>query len=372
VAWLTFLLVLVSMAVSLPVTALAMMAGRRLGATDTEGVPGQVKDERRAVPNTGGIGIFAGMAVPMAVGLLALAVFDDATLARLVPGAGDYLEGARSVSSAAWTVLAAVFALHIVGVIDDRRPMGPWVKLVAMTAAATGVVLVTPGTGLLTLLDAYVGGPWLSTLLAILWIIVITNAMNFLDNMDGLAGGVGLIAAGLFLIAAMIQGQWFVAATLAMLVGALGGFLPFNVPPARVFMGDGGSLVVGFMLGFLTVRTTYYSTNAGAPYAVFMPVITLAVPLYDFVTVVILRLSQRRSPLVGDLQHVSHRLVQRGMSKRRAVFLLWVCAATLGASAIWLGKLEPWQAALVGAQAVLTLGLVALLEFTLPARRGRR
>lgn len=368
-AWLTFLLVLVSMAVSLPATALAMMAGRRLGATDTQGVAGQIKEERRPVPNTGGIGVFAGLAVPMGAGLLALALFDDATLVRLAPETAGYLEGARSVAPAAWTVLAAALALHIVGLIDDRRPMGPWVKLVVMTGAATGVVLVTPGTGLLTLLDGYVGGPWLSMLLAILWIIVITNAMNFLDNMDGLAGGVGLIAAGLFLIAAMIQGQWFVAATLAMVVGAVAGFLPFNVPPARVFMGDSGSLVLGFMLGFLTVRTTYYSTDAGTPYAVFMPVITLAVPLYDFVTVVILRLSQKRSPFVGDLQHVSHRLVQRGLSKRRAVFFLWICAATLGASAIWLGKLEPWQAALVGAQAVLTLGLVALLEFTLPARR---
>ncbi len=370
-AWVTFILVLVSMAVAMPVTAIAMRGGRRLGATDSAGVPGQVKEARAEVPNTGGVGIFAGVALPMAAGLVALAIFDDGAIGRVAPPVVDYLEGARSIAPAAWTVVAAITALHIVGLIDDRRPMGPWVKLVVMTACAPGVALVS-GSGLLTVLDGYVGGPWLSTLLAILWIIIITNAMNFMDNMDGLSGGVGLIAAGLFLIAAMIQGQWFVAATLAMLVGALGGFLPFNVPPARVFMGDGGSLVVGFLLGFLTVRTTYYSTDAGTPYAVFMPIITLAVPLYDFVTVVLLRLSQKRSPFVGDLQHVSHRLVQRGMSKRRAVFTLWICAATLGASAIWLGKLAPWQAALVGAQAVLTLSLVALLEFTMPARRRRR
>src|SRR5690606_20972114 len=134
------------------------------GATDSAGVPGQVKDERRPVPNTGGIGIFAGFALPLTLGLLALALFDDATLTRLAPGVGPYLEGARWVSSAAWTMLAAAALLHIVGLIDDRRPMGPWVKLVVMSAAATGVVLVTPGTRLLTLLDGYVGGAWLSTL----------------------------------------------------------------------------------------------------------------------------------------------------------------------------------------------------------------
>ncbi|MFG0283945.1 MAG: MraY family glycosyltransferase [Phycisphaerales bacterium JB039] len=367
--WLTFLLVLVSMAVSLPMTALAMTLGRRLGAHDTPGVAGQVKDAARKVPNTGGVGVFAGVAVPLAAGLALLAVLSNEQIARVAPQVADYLDGARSVAAAAWTVLAATLALHVVGLIDDRRPMGPWVKLAVMIACASAVVLVSEGTGLLTLLDEHVGGPWLSTLLAILWIVVITNAMNFLDNMDGLAGGVGLIASGLFLIAAMIQGQWFVAATLAMLAGALAGFLPFNVPPARVFMGDSGSLVLGFLLGFLTVRTTYYSTDAGTPYAVFMPVITLAVPLYDFITVVTIRISQGRSPFVGDLQHVSHRLVQRGMSKRRAVFTLWIFAATLGISAILLGKLAPWQAGLVGVQVVLTLGLVALLEFTLPSRR---
>jgi UDP-GlcNAc:undecaprenyl-phosphate GlcNAc-1-phosphate transferase len=224
-------------------------------------------------------------------------------------------------------------------------------------------------TRLLTLLDAHVGGPWLSIVITAVWFLVVTNAMNFMDNMDGLAGGVGVVASACFLAAALMQGQWFVGACLALLIGSLLGFLVFNFPlrkPATIFMGDSGSLVLGFTLAFLTARTTYY--NAFDPegtrwHAVFMPLIVLAVPLYDFVSVVLIRLSQGKSPFVGDLQHLSHRVVRRGLSKRAAVMAICGFTAITGSNGVFLGQMTPMAAVFAGVQTLLVLVVIALIEF---------
>jgi UDP-GlcNAc:undecaprenyl-phosphate GlcNAc-1-phosphate transferase len=170
------------------------------------------------------------------------------------------------------------------------------------------------------------------------------------------------------MIATILNAQWFIAGTLALLIGGLIGFLAFNFPPAKIFMGDGGSLVVGFVLAILTARTTYFDPSqpdyalGGGWYGVFMPVIVLAIPLYDFVSVSLLRLKQGKSPFVGDQQHFSHRLVQRGLSKRGAVIVIWGATAVTGIGGIALGSLKGWQALLVGAQTLLVLMIIALLE----------
>jgi UDP-GlcNAc:undecaprenyl-phosphate GlcNAc-1-phosphate transferase len=206
-------------------------------------------------------------------------------------------------------------------------------------------------------------GPAPSVFLTILWIVTVTNAINFMDNMDGLAGGVSAVAAVFFMIAALVNGQWFIAATLALLIGALAGFLVFNAPPARIFMGDGGSLVIGFLLGVLTARTTYYHPDLGGGwYGVFMPLVVLAIPLYDLASVTIIRLRQGRSPFVGDEQHFSHRLVQRGLSRRAAVVVICCLTAVTGIGGVSLGRLEGWQAILVGVQTGLVLLTLALFE----------
>ncbi len=366
-------LIAVSFSLSVALTAAAAVVGRRLNALDSAGVPGQVKAARRAVPNTGGVAIFLAFSLPIALALAVLYAVPPATLAGWVPAIGDHLAGLRSRAFGAFVVLACVGALHVVGLIDDRRPMGPWVKLGVMVGAAAVAVIVTD-TRLLTVLDGRVGGSWASIALTVAWIVVITNAMNFLDNMDGLSAGIGAIAASCLLASTLIQGQWFVGAAWALLVGALLGFLVFNFPPARIFMGDGGSLVLGFLLAFLTVRTTYFDgvsegPRSGAWYGTLAPLVVLAVPLYDFVSVLVLRLSQGRSPFVGDLQHVSHRMVDLGLSRRGAVIVIWGLAAITGIAGISLASLAPWQAALVGAQTLVSLLVLALFEH---ASRGAR
>ncbi len=216
-----------------------------------------------------------------------------------------------------------------------------------------------------------------SVIVTILWIVAITNAINFMDNMDGLAGGVSAIAATMFMIATMLNAQWFIAGTLALLIGGLVGFLIFNFPPAKIFMGDGGSMVIGFVLAVLTARTTYYDPSnsafalGGGWYGVFMPVIVLAIPLYDFITVSVIRLRQGKSPFVGDQQHFSHRLVQKGLSRRAAVIVIWAATAVTGIGGISLGSLQEWQAILVGVQTALVLVIIGLLEHVSRAKGAR-
>jgi UDP-GlcNAc:undecaprenyl-phosphate GlcNAc-1-phosphate transferase len=179
--------------------------------------------------------------------------------------------------------------------------------------------------------------------------------------MDGLSAGVAGVCTTAFLITAITIEQWFVAATLALLLGAVLGFLCWNFPPARIFMGDSGSLVIGF-----PIRTTYLprGENFGAGwYAVFAPVIVLALPLYDLVVVSIIRLSRGSSPFVGDTNHFSHRLVARGMSRRTAVLCLYLVTAATAIAAILLPHVQStFGAILIFAQTLLVLGVVALLE----------
>ena len=272
----------------------------------------------------------------------------------------EHWSGIRDQTPLALGFLSGMLMLHVVGLVDDRRALGPLFKLFAQLAVTTAFVVVFDVRALTAL--GYVP----SVIVTVLWITGITNAFNFLDNMDGLSAGVGAVCTAAFLITAMTIGQWFVAAMLALLLGALLGFLCFNFYPASIFMGDSGSLLIGFVLGVMTVRTTFLPTGRdwGAGwYAVFAPVIVLAVPLYDMIVVSVIRISRGRSPFVGDTNHFSHRLVARGMSRRTAVLTIYLVTAATSVAAIVLPHVtSTWAAMLIFAQTLLILGVVALLE----------
>lgn len=358
--------------------------GRRGMLHDTAGSKGHVKAEVRRVPNIGGVGIFATIAAMMLAGLGIAARNADPTVPCAVrenlPAVAVHMAGIREQTPMALTLLGCLLALHAMGLIDDRRAL-PAVPKLILIAAASAVVVVGFDCRLLTMLDGYVGGAWLSWVVTVLWFIVVTNAMNFMDNMDGLSAGVGATASAFFLGAAVTHGQWFIALSLALLIGALLGFLVFNFPwprragarqGASIFMGDGGSLVVGFLLAFLTVRTTYIGGDvggdggvqaaSGAWYGVLMPLCVLAVPLYDFVSVCVIRVSQGKSPLVGDQQHFSHRLRARGLSVRQTLLVIIGCTALTGIAGLMLATATPVHAVLLGVQTVTVLALLGVYE----------
>lgn len=364
------LLIVPALLISLIGTKIMLVLGRRAGALDTAPIEGQVKEAPRPIPNTGGVAIAAAVWVPTLLALLGAHLHFAEEMIGDVGPMRETWDMLLERLSLGWAVFAAVVVVHLIGVYDDRRPLGAMPKLVAMLMIAA-VFPVFFETRLLTMLDAYPGGVALSTLLSIAWIVVVMNTMNFIDNTDGFSAGVAVIAATLFLVAALINNQWFVAAMLALLVGACLGFLCYNFPPARIFMGDGGSLVIGFVLAIATIRATYLpepdSDVSGGWYGVLMPVAVLAVPLYDFFSVTLIRIRQGKSPFKGDLQHFSHRLRNRGLSARSTVLVAYALTAASGIAGILLTRATPWQAALLGVQIVAVIGALALFEYKSPA-----
>ena len=357
----------VALAISLPATLVIVRISRRLNALDTAPIEGQQKMARRAIPNTGGIAIVLGFCLPIAAGLAGVLLFPG-TIERALPALGEHLPGIREQAPGAVVLLGGVLVIHVLGLIDDRRPLGAMLKLAVILGVSLAVILLTD-TRLLVLLDQHAGGAWASVAITVLWFGVVTNAFNFMDNMDGLASGTAIVCCACFAAAAMLGGQLFVAALLVLLLGATLGFFLFNYPPAKIFMGDGGSLVLGFVLAFCTTRTTFYDTGSGQWYAVLMPLVVLAVPLYDFTSVTLIRIAQGKSPFKGDLQHLSHRLRKRGLTTRQTAAVVHGLAGITGLSGIVLVLAGPREAILIGTQTVLTLIVLAILERGSSARR---
>jgi UDP-GlcNAc:undecaprenyl-phosphate GlcNAc-1-phosphate transferase len=183
-----------------------------------------------------------------------------------------------------------------------------------------------------------------------------------LDNMDGLAASVGLIAALLFCGAQVAVSDLFVPAILLVVAGALAGFLVYNRHPARLFMGDAGSNFLGFLLGSLTVVGTFARENYSP--GVLAPLLVMAVPLYDMTSVIVIRLREGRSPFKGDRRHFSHRLVDRGLTPPQAVWTIDLVTLASGLGALLLHRLTWPGASVVLAQTGCLLGVVAILEFS--------
>ncbi|HUB24078.1 MAG TPA: MraY family glycosyltransferase [Tepidisphaeraceae bacterium] len=355
-------LLAVSFIVSWLLTRLMVWLSPRIGFVDR---PGGRKIHAHPKPLGGGVAIVLSFTLPLIAALLYVHFGQPPANTASIPW-HDYFAGARQQTPLAIELLAAVLLLHVLGLIDDVRALGPYSKLFAQLFIASALV-VAADLRVLTALDHALGmGRWPSAVLTILWITAVTNAFNFLDNMDGLSSGIAVVCTAAFLIATLSIGQWFVAATLALLLGSAAGFLCHNFPPAAIFMGDSGSLPLGFVLSVATVRATYLEPGvslANRWWSVFAPVIVLAVPLYDLIVVSVIRMMRGKSPFVGDTNHFSHRLVARGMSRRTAVLCLYLITAATAVAAIILPQVRTtFSAMLLFGQTILILGVVALLE----------
>lgn len=373
------LLGVLGMALAVPATAVLIRWGHRRGVLDSPGAAGHVKT-LRLVPNIGGVAVAFAVLGPAAVGLGTMHLLTVERVQEAFPALAASLARLPQVAFPAWVVVLGALAMHLLGVVDDRRALRALPKLGLQVTVALGTVLAAD-IRVLTLLDQYPAGAALSVALTVAWVVVVCNSLNFLDNMDGLAGGVGAIGGLALCVGACMARQWMTAAMLALLCGAVVGFLCFNAPwtrtrTARIFMGDGGSLLIGFLLAVLAVRIVF--VNPDDPtyalgthwYGVLAPLVILAVPLYDAVSVTLLRLRQGRNPMVGDQQHFSHRLVQRGLTRRGAVLVIWALAGVCGVSGLLLGTAASWQAGLIAVQVLLVLGTLAGLELPMLGRMG--
>ena len=322
--------------------------------------PSKDRFSRRAVPKGGGVAIFWAVALPIMVGLGAVwyCQINELRPFWLPEGLDTHLPGILSRAGGAMAILVGAAVLHILGIIDDRFAVKPMIKLIVQFAVAAGLVAFFE-IRLLTVL------PWhMGTVLTVIWIVLLTNVFNFLDNMDGLSAGTAVIVLVVFISLGYMSGQIFVPTLATVLLGALVGFLIYNFNPARIFMGDAGSLPLGYFVAVISVLTTYYNPalSQGRWYNTLTPLVVLAIPLYDFVSVVFLRLCAHQPAWVGDRRHFSHRLIQRGMSERKAVLTIYLATGTTALSAIFLSQVQGIGTVLIFLQALAVTGIIAMLE----------
>ncbi|HZR20368.1 MAG TPA: MraY family glycosyltransferase [Verrucomicrobiae bacterium] len=306
--------------------------------------PGHRKIHEQPVPLAGGLAVATGLLLPTIIGSLALWLLGPSDLLEsharnegVAPAPLDqraefllrYGLNRRALELAG--ILIGAVGMLSLGWLDDKKELSPRPKfigqlLIALMVAATGarITLFVPNV-----LFHYA--------ITILWILTVINAFNFMDNMNGLCAGLGAIGAWYFATIAAAQGQYLVALIAFLTFGALLGFLPYNFPNARAFLGDAGSHLIGYLLAVLAILPHFYSAHHPRRRAVLIPLLVLAVPLFDLVWVVLLRWRRGQPFYVGDTNHLSHRLVRSGLSRSGAVILIWILAALIGAASyLWL------------------------------------
>lgn len=323
------LILIAALTFSILATPLARRAALRSGFI---AIPRSRDSHSKPIPLLGGAAIYAAF-------VATLLLFSDLAHIRELIG---ILLGATIVS--------------LFGLADDRWGMKALIKLGGQIMAA--IVLLLGGTQVQLFTE-----PILNWVVTLLWVVVITNAINFLDNMDGLSSGVAIIAAAFFLLlAAMNQPrQVLVGAMAAALIGACIGFLRYNFNPASIFMGDTGSLFIGFILAALAIKLRFLNNIPLVTWLV--PVCVLGLPLFDLALVTVARIRRGENPFTtAGKDHLSHRLHALGMTKREAVLTCYLLAGASGLVGVYITQARPSEAYLVFAS-LLTVAIGGIIWF---------
>jgi UDP-GlcNAc:undecaprenyl-phosphate GlcNAc-1-phosphate transferase len=306
--------------------------------------PGAHKGHESPVPYLGGLAIVTALSVAVVV----------ATLLRPPPSKVDELV----------IVLGIALGLSVIGLADDLRGLGATIRLAAEIGAGLGVWALGVGV-------EFTGSSVANVIVTVLWVVGITNAFNLLDNADGLSAGVAAISAGAFFVVANADAQVLVAGLSLAVAGCAVGFLRHNYHPARIYMGDAGSLYLGFLLAYLGLKVRYPLPDN---VAFLVPLVVLTVPILDTSLVTISRVLRHQSPFRGGRDHISHRLMRLGFPVRWAVGSMYIAVAACGVIALVISRVDRTSAyllgGLVGALALiagLALGRVPVYE---PASRS--
>jgi UDP-GlcNAc:undecaprenyl-phosphate GlcNAc-1-phosphate transferase len=295
---------------TLCLTPVCRIASCRIGWVDR---PTARKVHLVPVPRTGGIAIFVGYAAALGIMLF------------------NHGKDSHSVLAGIHALFPAVIVVFATGMIDDIVGLKPWMKIGGEIVG--GAMAWNAGVQIRSIAGLPISNVWLSVALTIFWLAICTNAFNLIDGLDGLAAGVGLFATATALFSALLNGDGQLAIVTAPLLGALLGFLPFNFNPASIFMGDCGSLTVGFLLGCFGV---IWSQKSATMLGMTAPLIALAIPLLD-TALAIVRRFLRRQPIFGaDRGHIHHRLLARGFTTRHVVYLLYASAGVVAGLSLML------------------------------------
>ncbi|MCA9409866.1 MAG: undecaprenyl/decaprenyl-phosphate alpha-N-acetylglucosaminyl 1-phosphate transferase [Candidatus Omnitrophica bacterium] len=370
-----------SLLISLIVTGKSIRWAHSWGILDE---PGERKVHTTTKPRIGGLGIAAGFFLTVIAAVLLAAYLP----LELVPSffretIASNRSGIRSQALSFIGLMGGGLIVFAGGFLDDCKNLSPKMKLTWETVG----VLFLIGTGFR--LDFHkviwndpMGEYLLSIPVTALWILFLINAFNLLDNMDGLSAGVCAITTTFFGIYAHWMGEYFLAGAMACLVGALLGFLRYNWHPSKIFMGDGGALLIGFLVAAFTCKCTYFKSTPDSVLDWFFPsrgataeqglltlltpLVIMAVPIFDTTSVILIRLKNRKPIMVGDTNHFSHRLVALGMSQKSAVEVIYLVTIFTGLGALILRTASVTQATLIFLQVLSVFGMILVLE------RGRK
>ncbi len=356
--------VAISCAISLVVVRWVKLNAVRLNLID---LPNERKVHTTPIPRGGGLGIWVGVLFVFLLGtcgLYAASIFPALAQQFLPVSIQEMLPGLWSKLGSIWLLLAGGSTVAILGLLDDRFGLDWRVRISIEFGVAAAIVY-----GLNLHLTAYIDVPWLTPVLSILWIVMLINSFNMLDNMDALSAGVAAIICAVLALMLLstpegAQGkpQLFVAIMVLALLGGLLGFLKHNWPPATIFMGDSGSYFVGYWIAVSSLLSTYAGSKGETPHAVAAPLCLLAIPIYDTFSVIYIRLREGRSPFQADKKHFSHRLVELGMTKRQAVSTIYLATVTCSLGALILPRTDWIGAGLVLLIVLAMLGLIIVLE----------
>jgi UDP-GlcNAc:undecaprenyl-phosphate/decaprenyl-phosphate GlcNAc-1-phosphate transferase len=287
--------------------------------------PGHRKIHSLPIPLAGGFAVLTGILLPLIAG---------AVLLKLgfikIAAAGFIAHGIDRRIIELFALGFGAVVITILGWLDDKHELKPLPKFTGQFLVA---LLVAAACKRITL---FMPNELFSYAITIIWLLTVINAFNFMDNMNGLCAGLGAIGAFIFGLIAATNGEYLVALTGFLMCGALVGFLPWNFPNARAFLGDAGSHLVGYLLAVMAILPHFYTKQNPHPLAVLAPLFVLAVPLIDIAQVSLFRTLNKKPFWIGDTNHLSHRLARTGLSRTRAVLLLWLIAAIVGAIACWL------------------------------------
>ncbi len=332
---------LVAFALSLGLTPLVRRLAQRLGAVDLRS---DEKIHARDTPRLGGLAIAAGFYVPMLALASRFNLFEQALYAS-----------PRRMAA----LLGGGLAILALGVYDDLRGADAATKLAVQipVAAAAWLAGVRIGGTAVPSGHFLAFAPALSLAVTIVWLVAVVNALNLIDGLDGLASGVALLALAATALTAWHRGEPALALIAVVLVGTVAGFLVHNFHPATIFMGDSGSMFLGYVLG---VAAVWSSQKEATTIGTVLPALALGVPLLDTSLAVWRRLMSGRPVLHGDLHHLHHRLLAKGFSQRGSVLLLYGVASCFAAASVALGRLNDRRVA----WAALALSVLAALAFS--------
>ena len=298
----------------------------RFGALDMPNL--ERKNQIAPVPYLGGVAIALGISL--------------ITLSATFVGTEKFVgENGKQITDLLLTVLVPAILLGLMGLLDDLRSLPPWPRLIIQTVIGSAVAYVIVKNGIIGTHFGNLNGnnaSLVNSFITIVWIVGICNSINFFDNLDGAASGaVGIAALGVFYIA-HDRGQELVSALSIVTAGATIGFLMWNKSPAKIYMGDAGALFLGVIISVATLRLNPGLTPTW--HSISIPLILLAVPLLDTSVAILSRLARGISPLTGGKDHLSHRLVRLGLSRRKTAISLWAASGFCSAFAALVYKLS--------------------------------